>query len=305
MSNVLLTIAIPTYNRAHLLDECLTALAREFGNSLEIEIIVSNNASTDTTSAVVKRQIKINFPDLRYFENSTNLGPDYNITQCFREAQGKYVWIFSDDDLLLATYGIPLLHLLRSDEWGIVHLRGLWYSGLEAPQPVPVEMCYQLYKSGLDFIQEVHYWVTFITGNIVNKSILINQELTFSFNGTSLTQLGWILPAALSGYSNVLITTPILACRANNTGGYKLFEVFGKNFNFIMNSLIRQGYDSRIKDVINNHLLISFFPMFLNEKNEKFVREKYLTSMLPIFWRYKIFWKSIFPSLLRQQLNIV
>lgn len=295
MSNILLTIAIPTYNRAHLLDSCLTTLFLEFGNSSEIEIIVSNNASTDSTSSVVTRQKQTNFPGLIYLENSSNLGPDRNIIQCFREANGKYVWIFSDDDLLLPTYGAQLLSLLSHKDLGVIYLESLWHNGVVIPEPKPTLIEYTVYADGLEFIERVHYWVTFITGNIVNKDILKNLEWIYSFKDTNLAQLGWVLPAAFLGLPNIVITTPVLSCLSENTGGYKLFEVFSRNFNFVMNSLISKGYSERFKDIINKKLISEFFPRSITLNDKKFSKESGFKVLIHTFWMYKDFWYIIVP----------
>ena len=54
--NKLLTIAIPTYNRAALLDKQLAWLAIAIkGFESECEIIISDNCSTDNTPGVVKK----------------------------------------------------------------------------------------------------------------------------------------------------------------------------------------------------------------------------------------------------------
>lgn len=98
---MLLTIAIPTYNRA----ENLRATLREFVVQIdqavlaEVEIVVSDNCSTDATPQVCA-DVAAAHPALRlrYFRNATNLGFDGNVNTLFGHAQGRYVWTFSDDD---------------------------------------------------------------------------------------------------------------------------------------------------------------------------------------------------------------
>ena len=72
--NTLVTIAIPTYNRAdnYLKQALSSALVQTYRN---IEIIVSDNCSTDNTESVVK-----NFKDsrIRYFKQKKNIGPYKN-----------------------------------------------------------------------------------------------------------------------------------------------------------------------------------------------------------------------------------
>jgi glycosyl transferase family 2 len=86
------TIGIPTYNRADLLP---TALAAALNQSHEdVEVIVSDNASSDNTSEVVRQ-----FGDrVRYFRNDTNLGPAANFCRLVDLATGEFFSWLQDDD---------------------------------------------------------------------------------------------------------------------------------------------------------------------------------------------------------------
>jgi glycosyltransferase involved in cell wall biosynthesis len=64
----------------------------------EIEVFVSDNASTDNTEEVV-REYCARYPGLRYTRNATNVGFDGNVVACIDNAAGEYVAFFSDDDL--------------------------------------------------------------------------------------------------------------------------------------------------------------------------------------------------------------
>ena len=91
----LLTIAIPTYNRARYLKELLTVLFDQLRDEPRVELIISNNATPDETPAVVNEFVKRGL-QVRYLCNETNIGPDANFLQCFEQARGKYVWILGD-----------------------------------------------------------------------------------------------------------------------------------------------------------------------------------------------------------------
>jgi glycosyltransferase involved in cell wall biosynthesis len=96
---MLISICIPTYNRALLLDRSLDSIIKEFLD-YDIEIIISDNASSDNTQEVVSGyQEEYSF--IKYFRNATNLGLDENAVICIKKAIGKYVFMFSDDDILL------------------------------------------------------------------------------------------------------------------------------------------------------------------------------------------------------------
>ncbi|MFL6652191.1 MAG: glycosyltransferase family 2 protein [Sulfurifustaceae bacterium] len=88
------TIAIPTYNRAGTyLRPCLEgALRQTYAN---IEIVVSDNGSTDETGAVVAR---FNDPRIRYFRQPRNIGPNENFNFCLRRGRGDYFLLLLDDE---------------------------------------------------------------------------------------------------------------------------------------------------------------------------------------------------------------
>lgn len=87
----LLSICIPTYNRASLLDNTLKILfSNPDFNENEIEVIVSDNCSTDNTEKVVNK-----YSSVRYFKNNENIS-DFNFSIVLGYAQGKYIRLFND-----------------------------------------------------------------------------------------------------------------------------------------------------------------------------------------------------------------
>jgi abequosyltransferase len=98
----LLSICIPTYNRAGFLQEALGSILAQVTGSLanEIEIVISDNASPDETGAVVERIRQKTRTTINYFRNDRNVGFDGNILLAVGRARGRYVWLMGDDDLL-------------------------------------------------------------------------------------------------------------------------------------------------------------------------------------------------------------
>ena len=90
-----LTIAIPTYNRVEYLKELLPELIRQCKPYPEIELLVSNNCSTDGTEEYLKT-----LPYIQAWTNVENVGAAENFVRCVESAQGDYVWLFGDDDLI-------------------------------------------------------------------------------------------------------------------------------------------------------------------------------------------------------------
>jgi abequosyltransferase len=97
MSTLKLSICIPTYNRAFYLTSCLESLSSIAPELWPcIEVVVSDNASTDNTLEIVE-QFKQRFP-IRYFRNETNIGGERNIHAATERATAPYAWVLGDDD---------------------------------------------------------------------------------------------------------------------------------------------------------------------------------------------------------------
>lgn len=96
MNQPLVTIGIPTYNRAsgYLRGAIESALAQSYTN---IEVIVSDNCSTDHTRGVVQ---SFDDPRLIYFRQEENIGQVNNTNFIVQKARGDYLLIYHDDDMI-------------------------------------------------------------------------------------------------------------------------------------------------------------------------------------------------------------
>lgn len=95
----LLSICIPTYNRSNWLRSSLwNWLPQVAKTDGLVELIVSDNASTDSTKQIIE-EAKI-WGEFTYYSNSENVGMIRNIYRLVKDfAQGQFVWVVGDDDL--------------------------------------------------------------------------------------------------------------------------------------------------------------------------------------------------------------
>jgi len=115
-----LSICVPTFNRARYLDCLLADLVAHIAElGYSYELLIGDNASEDDTAAVVSRyegQLAI-----RYIGRPENVGAVHNISQLFGAAQGRYVVYVADDDLLrLEVLGRYIAYLEANPEVGAV-----------------------------------------------------------------------------------------------------------------------------------------------------------------------------------------
>ncbi|WP_240722748.1 glycosyltransferase [Poseidonocella sp. HB161398] len=101
-----ITAIIPTFNRAHFLNETLESLSRQ-SRPVE-EIIVWDDGSTDGTQEVIAESPV----PLRYFR-SENGGKSRALNHALREARGDLIWICDDDDIALPNAAETLAGMLE------------------------------------------------------------------------------------------------------------------------------------------------------------------------------------------------
>jgi glycosyltransferase involved in cell wall biosynthesis len=109
----ILSICIPTYNRSSFLNEALASILENMEDLNTMEVIISDNNSTDNTQDIVRYyQDEL---QIRYHKNDSNLGAVNNLFKAVSLASGRYVWLFSDDEVMVNGSINYLLHFLENN----------------------------------------------------------------------------------------------------------------------------------------------------------------------------------------------
>lgn len=93
--NIKLTIGIPIYNGEITIQETLSSIIGQL--TPDVEIVISDNASNDNTSKIIKANCA-EYDQIKYFRNETNVGADANIDLVVKRSNGTFVWLMGDDD---------------------------------------------------------------------------------------------------------------------------------------------------------------------------------------------------------------
>lgn len=122
-TNRVLSICIPTYNRANYLDNCLSSIKIQLSDNPVlnnfIEVVVSDNNSTDNTKDIIEKY-KNYFINFKYLTNESNIGFDLNVLNVIKNANGKYCWYLGDDDTII-NGGIEFIYnLLKDDNYDFI-----------------------------------------------------------------------------------------------------------------------------------------------------------------------------------------
>ncbi len=250
LARPLLTIAIPTFNRAAQLGALLSALEPQVAGSADVEVFVSDNASTDNTPAVITaaaERYAILGARLRTHRQATNIGSDANFAFCFSKAEGHFFWMCGDDDLIVENAVAEVLTLLRAPngqpaELDLVYATSYGYR--EDPRAEraedPLGRRVHTIRDAHTFALVVNIMFTFISGIVVNRDRLkkMASETPESFVGTNLVQLSWSLPLLLEHRRSAVLWTRPVAARVGNAHGYSLGRVFGRQLAAVVQRLL-------------------------------------------------------------------
>lgn len=297
----LLTIAIPTYNRSSLLDLALSQLVPQVVSSQgRVELVVSDNCSTDGTQSIVEKYIATGAPIL-YICRESNIGSDRNFEECFRMASGKYFLIVGDDDVVLDGAVDRLVRFLDGNDFGVVHINSYPFKNdfiKEGPKK-PRSGKAIIYSDKRRFANKVNIMLTFISGNVINKSIIGKDINIEPFAGTNLIHLSWTLAAFLGAEKNVFLDDHIIAAKTGNTGGYQLCTVFGTNMNKIFRIFEERGADPAIFRIVKRKTIEKFFPGCLLDVRRRrgvFLQEDHFGILRTEFKGHTGLWTMAWPA---------
>lgn len=141
----LLSICIPTFNRSEELKKCLNNIIRQIvDNKFQhlVEIIVTDNASTDDTKAMISR-VRESDVILRYHRNQENIGYDRNLDMALGLAQGVYCWTINDNTIIIDSALVKLTGILEDINYAALVLR---------PYDENAKMI--LHKNGVEYLEQ-------------------------------------------------------------------------------------------------------------------------------------------------------
>lgn len=95
MANPLVSICVPTYNRASSLPASLRSACDQ--RYAPLEILISDNCSEDNTEQVA-REVMRQDPRVRYIRQPRNIGLHGNHNACIEESRGEFISFFHDHD---------------------------------------------------------------------------------------------------------------------------------------------------------------------------------------------------------------
>lgn len=113
----LVTVGVPVFNGERFLRTALDAIVEQ--EFTDLEIVISDNASEDSTSRIC-REYAAGDPRIRYYRNDTNLGAARNHNRVVELARGKYFKWMAYDDYIAPDFLRRSVRMLEDDPDAVV-----------------------------------------------------------------------------------------------------------------------------------------------------------------------------------------
>ena len=305
----LLTLALPVYNGENCIEWTLESIleAQKFLNEDELvslEIIVSDNQSTDDTASIVKKYTDTSL-SLKYNCNSENLGYDSNIDMLVSLADGKYVWFLGCGEKIKRDALKRLFQKLNN---------GIEYTNILVDFDIYDERKNTITdKSVFHFDKDI----TIFKKNDFSKikyapavsSNIINKKMWKKVKNISLVVDGWVhverilsIIALEENSKTLFLTKPYFTLYREKDGwwtkpdSYLLLLLHIK----VIRSMRKKGYDARVaKSLELKQSRIALLMAIVQSKEFGMnLNKKTLTEMIELFKYDYFFWLFAFPLLL-------
>ncbi|WP_018985061.1 glycosyltransferase family 2 protein [Methylophilus methylotrophus] len=233
----LISVGIPTFNRPESLRRVLLEINQQTYKNLEI--IVSDNASTGSETENIVRKVMQNDSRVRYIKQPKNIGPVHNFQFVLMQATGEYFMWAADDDWHDQKFVEVLYQNLMTDTSAVVSFCN-FDSRDEHGNPILVYPNFYNTLKGMcycsNFIRQVQFFLL-REGSAKPHPIygLIRRQNLLGFSWTTFVEkYGWYASDVLFVFylmtqgRLVLTEQKLFGC---TVGNYKSYDALNNNWN--------------------------------------------------------------------------
>lgn len=178
MSQYDVSIITTIYNKEDFLPYTIQSLlAQQEDNSLKIEFIFIDDASTDKSLEVVKHHTK-GRNNIVIIKNLTNKGPSIRTNQAVQQAHGKYIHIIDGDDIMPKNCSQLLYRLLEENKADFI------YGKFKKSSLSPAELLGNNIKN-----EKINYNIStnplkyIMKGGFIRMALMVKKETFLKANG--------------------------------------------------------------------------------------------------------------------------
>jgi abequosyltransferase len=219
----LLSLCIPTYNRADDLEKSLKSICEqpEFNSTEDIEIIISDNNSSDHTESVCKYFIELYGERIKYFKNTTNIG-DLNFENVLSKGTGALLKLNNDN---LVHNKNSLARILETIKDNIEKKPVIFFSNGKANSGITEKF------NDLDsFLTHISFYCTWIGGFCIWRDDFDHFDNFSKLVSKQLAQTDVLLRLVNKKKVSIVNDKRLFRTSAVTRGGYDFLKVFLTNY---------------------------------------------------------------------------
>lgn len=300
--SILLSICIPSYNRADCLPDLLHSIVKQYDE--RVEIVICDNGSSDDTEEVVAYWQK-QYPRIVYERFSKNVGPDRCFIRSVEMGSGTFCWLMGDDDIIEPNGLKKVLEALNDSLTGITVNRAAYDRFLQKRwiEPSQERTGDKLFQEAEACFSSLFVLFGFLSAQVVKRSLWMSiveeEEVSLYFNAYVLI---YIIGRMIQKNPNWLyIHTPCVGWRSENDsfarqlGAHGRFVLDIMGYKAITKGLFlkHQKLHTKIMNrVCSLHFLGHVRKIKLSPKRDISIRKTFFLccthlSKIPSFW-YKV-----------------
>jgi acetyltransferase-like isoleucine patch superfamily enzyme/glycosyltransferase involved in cell wall biosynthesis len=261
-TGIFLSICIPTYNRDSFLRQTLDSIVSQqaFFGTDEIEVIISDNVSTDKTQEVGE-EFEKKFPGkIRYFKNETNVGTELNLERVLSRGVGACLKLHNDNLLIRDGSLAEIVKVIKTTEAEKPIL--FFTNGNNNIVGQQLTICNNLDE----FVRAASFFTTWMGGFCIWRDEF-RAIPDFTANAkTQLIQTDILFRLMEKGKRAIVFYEPyFVGMYIGRKGGYNIAEVFGKNYLTYLKKYLAMGllkedtYQHEKKTILINHIIPYYF----------------------------------------------
>lgn len=260
-SGVVLSICIPTYNRASFLQQTLDSIVAQqaFAEGDQVEVIISDNGSPDDTPAVAAQFVAAWPGKIRYFRHDPGIPADENFASALSRGNGQFLKLHNDN---LQIRPGSLDEMLKVIQATAAEQPVIFFTNGNMNLGNPIESQASL----SDFVRRVSYFSTWIGGFGIWRTQMAAMPDFGRAAKLQLVQTDVLLRLMASGKrAIVLYQQYFIGMEVPKKGGYNIAQVFGQNYLSLLKPYMEQGlldravYEAEKKSILINHIIPYYF----------------------------------------------
>jgi glycosyltransferase involved in cell wall biosynthesis len=296
-NRIQLTIGIPVYNGSETISATLDSIIQQLDDN--IEILVSDNASTDKTQEIVKIYAS-EYACIKYFRNDINVGGCKNLNLLFERANGDFVWILGDDDRIKAGGVKKVLEVIsKHPELAFIFVNlSIWNRDFS----VCYNDCFlkiekdRIYQDANEYFDLIRQNAAFTPTQVINRRLWLelNSDL---FNDTGWKTLFYLF-LLLPGRKAYIIAKPYALFADGSTRHHKDGAFYYQIFDLIrlFNYLPKVGYNEKLcKNMIKSVLYNLPITIYSSKLNGLKINRMLLFRSIKMYGKYSYFWLFCLP----------